>query len=256
VDPGSFKTLVQPIMAARLRQIAGGSTRIGTPHRPIYSTICKLFSGKFVPYWAVGVVVTAPVPQLIVVRTVLWVINTLHDPGSLDGTRLPPVPHALARYGNAISARLLIYSWIHDPGFSTQSPTVIGELSRLIGEALRMPIPYAWCCPYDSHAYYATGFYLLSYRRHSHPYHSSAGHDDHTPSSPPHPLYGPSRYPTGPPYPVLVRRPLRCRPDLIIGSHQRGVTEKEQTCGLSIYHRPCLSFGLSWLVLPIIRSVR
>jgi len=26
-------------------------------------------------------------------------------------------------------------------------------------------------------------------------------------------------------------------------------------CGLSLYHRPCLSFGLSWLVLPIIWSV-
>ncbi len=98
--------------------------------------------------------------------------------------------------------------------------------------------------------------YLLLYCHHSQPYHSSVGHNDHTPSSPPHPLYGPSRPPTGAPYPVLVHRPLWCRPDLIIGLHQRGVTENEQTCGLSLYCRPCLSFGLSWLVLPIIRSVR
>jgi len=36
---------------------------------------------------------------------------------------------------------------------------------------------------------------------------------------------------------------------------QHYLTENEQTCGLSLYHRPCLSFGLSWLVLPIIWSV-
>jgi len=174
-------------------------------------------------------VVTAPVPQLIVVRALLWVINTLHDPGSLDSTWLSPVPHMLVRYGNAISARLLMYSWICDPGPSVMTPTIIGELCRLIGEAISMPIPYAWCCPYKSHAYYATGFYLLSYHHHSHPYHSSAGHNNHTPSSPPHPLYGPSRPPTGTTYLVLVHRPLQCRPDLIIGLHQRGVTENEQT---------------------------
>jgi len=135
------------------------------PGRHIYSTICKLFSGKFIPYWAVGVVDTAPVPRLIVVWAILWVINTLHDPGSLASTQLPPVPSKA-------------------PVLNALTPMAKGELSRSIGEAISKPIPYAWYCPYNSHAKYATGYYVLLYCCHSHPYHSRIGHDDHTPSSP------------------------------------------------------------------------
>ncbi len=72
----------------------------------------KLFSGKVDSYWAIGVPATAPVPWLIVVKAILWVINTLHDPGSHYGNWLPPVSHMLAKYGaDAISARLRMYSW-------------------------------------------------------------------------------------------------------------------------------------------------
>jgi len=68
-------------------------------------------------------------------------------------------------------------------------------------------------------------------------------------------LHQASSQPTGIPYPVPVCSPLWCRPDLATGLHQRGVTENEQTCGLTLWPRPCLLGSLSWLVLLFVGSV-
>jgi len=112
------------------------STQCHTAPRPIYSTIHKLFSEKFNSYWAVGVHVTAPVPWLIVVQVVLWVINTLHDPGSPYGIHLSLVPSMLATHGiGTMSATLHMYSWICVSVPCLPSPMAIGEST--------IPWPYA-----------------------------------------------------------------------------------------------------------------
>jgi len=119
----------------------------------------KLFSGKVDPYWAIGVPATAPVPWLTVVKAVLWVINTLHDPGGCYGIRLPPVPHNLARYdADAISARLLMYSWVR-----TSVPHLV---PLAIGESCIPPVDkytiYDGCSGPCSHAKSIYGHYLWS----------------------------------------------------------------------------------------------
>ncbi len=128
VSPGPYVTPVLPTLAAQLDMASTASSQHHTTPRPLFSTMRKLFSGKVDSYWAIGVPATAPVPRLIVVKAVLWVINTLHDPGSCHSNQLPPVPHMLATYGaDAISVRLLMYSWTQPLAPCLPLPTEIGE---------------------------------------------------------------------------------------------------------------------------------
>jgi len=131
VFAGPVVTMIQPILTVRGRPAPSASTKSSTT-----------------PYWAVGPSASAllPVPRLIAVRAVLWVINTLHDPRRVPTACQHPVPCPTARvrstvigelyapaicvydYGpcsRAISARLLMYSWARG---TLQHSTVTGEL--------------------------------------------------------------------------------------------------------------------------------
>jgi len=84
----------------------------------------------------------APVPRLIVVKAILWVINTLHDQGSLVCLWLPPVSHTLAKYGaDAISARLLLYSWARVPVSSLPPPVLVSSMVALYADAILARLP-------------------------------------------------------------------------------------------------------------------
>jgi len=108
-----------------------------------------------------------------------------------------------------------------------------------------------WYSPYDCPT---TVTYGLStpYSHHSLSYHSSVDHGWPTPSSHPHVFYGPCGYSTRVPYHVGPCRPLRPVTGLP-GSDQRGVAQEKWSCGRP---RPCLAYGLCFLVLPVVRSVR
>ncbi len=181
----------------------------------------KLFSGKVDSYWAIGVPTTAPVPRLIVVREVLWVIKTLHDPSTYYMHPVPglqsPVPHTLARHGtNAILARLLMYSWVHISVPYLPCSMIIGELYMPPVDNL---ITYACCNGPCSHAILTYGHYLCSSSHSSHCYCSMDPCGIHTPSHPYGP-YRPSSYFTRVPYHVTPCRPLQPGPGLP-GSDQR-----------------------------------
>jgi len=125
VFAGPVVAMIQPILTVRGRPIAmAPPTKSST--------------------WAVEPRASAllPVPRLIAVQAVLWVINTLHDPRRLPTACRHPVPcfqstvieetcvPAVCTCGNgpcshAISARLLQYSWAHD---RLPYSMVIGEL--------------------------------------------------------------------------------------------------------------------------------
>jgi hypothetical protein len=185
----------------------------------------------------------APVPRLIAVKAVLWVINTLHDPGSRYGIRLPPVSHTLATYGaDAISARLLMYSW------TRVRPPVMG-----IGESYILPVDkysiYARRSGPCSRAKSIYGRYLCSSSRSSR---SMAIHRRPAPSTHPCTIHGACSYITRVPYHVAPCKPLRPGPGLS-GMDQRGVAQEKWSCD---WPRPCLAYGLCMLVLPVGRSGR
>jgi len=166
VSTGPYMTQVLPTLVARLSLASMASTQCRTTPRPIYSTMRKLFSGKTNSYWAIGVNITAPVPQLIVVQPVLWVINTLHDPSTFG--RPSPVP-------------------------SKQAPTEIGELTIAIANYI---CPTMWYSPYDC----STRCYIIIYGLYtlfSHCslfYHSSVDHSWPIPSTHPHNIHSPVWY--------------------------------------------------------------
>ncbi len=148
------------------------------------------------------------------------------------------VPHMLATYGvNAISARLLMYSWVH---ISVPFPLV----PMVIGESCILPVDkytiYACCSGPCSCAKLIYGHYLLSCSCSSRP---------HT-SSHPYGPYGPCSYFTRVPYHVAPCRPLRPGPGLP-STDQRGVAQEKLSCGGP---RPCLAYGLLLLVLPVGQS--
>ena len=155
----------------------------------------------------------APVPRLIVVKAILWVINTLHDPGSCYDNQLPPVFCMLAKYGaDAILARLLMYSWTWPLAPCLPLPMVIGEL--YMPPVDKYPI-YARCSGPCSHAKLIYSHYLLYCSHSSHP---------HT-SSHPYGPYGPCSYFTRVLYHVAPCKPLWPGPSLP-GMDQRGVPVK------------------------------
>jgi len=92
---GPYDTPVQPTETENSRLVPMASTPRARPCRLMFPTLHKLLSRKVTPCWAIGVHATAPVPWLIVVWAILWVINPLHDPGSPCSNQLPPVPSAL-----------------------------------------------------------------------------------------------------------------------------------------------------------------
>jgi len=82
VFTGPVVTTIQPIQTVRGRPTASASTKSSTT-----------------PYWTVGPSASAllPVPRLIAVWAVLWVINTLHDPHRAPTACQHPVPCSSAQ---------------------------------------------------------------------------------------------------------------------------------------------------------------
>ncbi len=135
-------------------------------------------------YWVVGLSASAllPVPRLIAIQAVLWVINTLHDPCRVPTTCQNPV------------------SCLPAPVSCQPSPMAIGEptvpymlVPRGIGEPYTPTVDnctiYAHCSGPCSHA---KVIYCGSYHVHSSS--SSVGHSHPVPGSHSHGPYGPSSY--------------------------------------------------------------
>jgi len=122
-----------------------------------------------------------------------------------------------------------MYSWIRVPGSSTPTlmaigeppvlnalpPTAIGELPRAVGNHI-YTTTYMWYSPYG-----CLTIYIVTYCGHSL---SSSDYGNPPSSTLPCILHMASSWPTGILYLVPFCRPLWCRPDLMTGSHQRGVT--------------------------------
>jgi len=128
-------------------------------------------------FHVVFALITLPMsaPWMIVVLAFLWVINILHD------------PHREIVYGNgpcshAMSARLLLYSWAHDPLPCLPSLTKIGELS------VEVVVNYAKCLGY--------GISLCIYCSCTTSYCSIIYYGCHAVISLPHPNHAPSEITT------------------------------------------------------------
>jgi len=100
-----------------------------------------------------------PVPRLIAIWAVLWVIvDTLHDPRMMTTSCQLPVPDLPIQVPDMltahISARLLMYPWVLVPVPSRPSPTAIGEptapymlVPSGIGEPYVIPSTHAAVAP-------------------------------------------------------------------------------------------------------------
>jgi len=164
--------------------------------------------------------------MLIVVWPALWVINTLHDPSTLFGSRPSPVS-------------------------SKQAPMEIRELTIVIGNNICTTM---WYSRYNC----STQCYIIIYglyTKYSHcslSYHSSVDHGWPTPSTHPHTIHGSCMVSTMMPYTIGPCKPLQPGPGLP-GLDKRGVAQEKWSCQGP---RSCLTYGLLLLVLPVIWSVR
>ncbi len=113
VFTGPVATLTQPISTVQGRSATMASTRARVFAGPVVTLIQPILTVQGRPAtmastmssmtpWAVGPSALAllPVPQLIAVRAILWVINTLHNPRRVPTAHQHPVATLLASYGH------------------------------------------------------------------------------------------------------------------------------------------------------------